>query len=201
MGDINSQKVPNQVSGQETLTTLKENTSVPGAGRFRNESLFRAEPSELLPKCRAPRAVEGDPKAFADLYQDEAVRVAKRPAIHYEVKLGDTLSKISDVFGVSLKELSRANPLYFSDRDSQNLIRAGDTLKVPATKDSVYKIASGDTFSGIAARHDVPVEVLKKANPIFLGEGQSLNSIKAGQELVIPGGKLKHKGEFALKKE
>jgi LysM repeat protein len=199
MGNINSQKMPDQVLGQEKPNALKENTSVPDASRYRDNSLFRAQASEHFPKGNSPYVVVGDPRAFAGLYQEEALRNAKRPAVNYEVKAGDTLIKIAEKYNVSLKQINHSNPHHFSDKESENLIRVGDILRIPATKDSVYKVASGDTFSGIAAKHNVQIEVLKKANPIFVGEGQSINSIKAGQELVIPGGKLKLKGELALK--
>lgn len=111
----------------------------------------------------------------------------------YTVAKGDTLSKISKKFGVSVREIKRANGL------SGDTLRAGMRLSIPGLSsaepgdseaESVaasslprgeYVVKKGDTLGRIARRYDVTIKELKKENNI---KG---NSIRAGQVLYIPG--------------
>lgn len=111
----------------------------------------------------------------------------------YTVAKGDTLSKIGKKFGVSVRELKRANGL------SSDTVRAGMRLSIPGLSsagsgesetESVaasslprgeYVVKKGDTLGRIARRYDVTIKELKKENNI---KG---NSIRAGQVLYIPG--------------
>ncbi|MGM0777885.1 MAG: LysM peptidoglycan-binding domain-containing protein [Bacillota bacterium] len=114
----------------------------------------------------------------------------------YTVKSGDSLSKIALQHNMSLKDLMSLNKL------SGHLIFPGQVFKVskaagstvneeketsasapPASSapsgNSVYVIKSGDTLSGIAAKHKTTVKQLKALN--------NLNSdlILAGQKLKV----------------
>ncbi len=111
----------------------------------------------------------------------------------YTVARGDTLSKIGKKFGVSVRELKRANEL------SSDTLRAGMRLSIPGPSsagsgesetESVaasslprgeYVVKKGDTLGRIARRYDVTIKELKRENNI---KG---NSIRAGQVLYIPG--------------
>jgi LysM repeat protein len=123
----------------------------------------------------------------------------------YTVRSGDTLYGIALGNSVRLNDLLRANSL----RDT-SIIRPGDDLILPldgcvedtttetetetasatATEapaevvidgETVYRVSSGDTLSGIAARYDVSVRQLMDANGITNPDRLSI-----GQELVIP---------------
>lgn len=111
----------------------------------------------------------------------------------YTVARGDTLSKLSKKFGVSVREIKRANGL------SSDTLRTGMRLSIPGLSsaepgesevESVaasslprgeYVVKKGDTLGRIARRYDVTIKELKKENNI---KG---NSIRAGQVLYIPG--------------
>lgn len=111
----------------------------------------------------------------------------------YTVAKGDTLSKIGKKFGVSVREIKRANGL------SSDTLRAGMRLSIPGLSsaepgeseaDNVaasslprgeYVVKKGDTLGRIARRYDVTIKELKRENNI---KG---NSIRAGQVLYIPG--------------
>jgi len=111
----------------------------------------------------------------------------------YTVAKGDTLSKIGKKFGVSVREIKRANGL------SSDTLRAGMRLSIPGlssaepgeseadivTASSLprgeYVVKKGDTLGRIARRYDVTIKELKRENNI---KG---NSIRAGQVLYIPG--------------
>jgi peptidoglycan endopeptidase LytF len=111
----------------------------------------------------------------------------------YTVARGDTLSKLSKKFGVSMREIKRANGL------SGDTLRTGMRLSIPGLSsaepgeseaESVaasslprgeYVVKKGDTLGRIARRYDVTIKELKKENNI---KG---NSIRSGQVLYIPG--------------
>ncbi len=111
----------------------------------------------------------------------------------YTVAKGDTLSKLSKKFGVSVREIKKANGL------SSDRLRAGMRLSIPGSYSTEsgageaentaasslprgeYVVKKGDTLGRIARRYDVTIKQLKRENNI---KG---NSIRAGQVLYIPG--------------
>jgi LysM repeat protein len=95
------------------------------------------------------------------------------------VRQGETLWSIAGRHGVGVAELRSANTLR-SDR-----IIVGQRLRVPAAAapsraDARYRVRSGDTLWGIAQRHSVTVDELRRANSI------PSNRLVPGQELTIP---------------
>lgn len=125
----------------------------------------------------------------------------------YTVKKGDVLSRIASKFDVSVRELSELNGL-----DDPNTIRVGQELVLPAyakditektasgqsesspagTQDAaesaavepgeIYKVASGDTLSEIAAMHGTTVSKIMKLNNL------DSSKIIVGQKLRMPAG-------------
>ncbi|MEZ4445632.1 MAG: LysM peptidoglycan-binding domain-containing protein [Polyangiaceae bacterium] len=79
--------------------------------------------------------------------------------------------------------------------------RAVDKAKVAArAQGRTYVVKSGDTLTGIASRHDVSVQALRRENGLTKGR-----PIRVGQELVVPAsdsgkGSSKRKDEPAPKK-
>lgn len=127
--------------------------------------------------------------------------------IIYKVASGDTLSEIADRYGMSSRDLVRANNLSDTNLSIGQEIRIPKTTKIegislpPAsvareaavneqretsgnhhhnTAESLYTVKSGDTLSQIAERHGITTDRLRNFNSI------SGNTIKAGQEIRIP---------------
>ncbi len=110
-------------------------------------------------------------------------------SLRYRVKRGDSLGRISNRYNVSVASLRKANRLKGST------IRVGQMLTIPgrgytsrsdygyASNDRVkirYRVNSGDTLGAIAARHQVSISTIKRANNI---RG---SAIFVGQFLSIP---------------
>ncbi len=107
----------------------------------------------------------------------------------YKVKSGDTLGAIAARHRVSASSIRKANGVKGS------LIRSGQVLTIPgasgrysgedislkkSTKVAKYKVKSGDTLGGIAAKHRVSITTIKRAN------GIKGSNIRSGQILSIP---------------
>jgi membrane-bound lytic murein transglycosylase D len=107
----------------------------------------------------------------------------------YKVKSGDTLGAIAARHRVSTSSIRRANGIKGS------LIRVGQVITIPgasgryytddtsakkSTKVAKYKVKSGDTLGGIAARHRVSITTIQRAN------GIKGSNIRTGQTLSIP---------------
>ena len=113
------------------------------------------------------------------------------PATHRIVR-GDTVTSIAAQYGLSVTELLRVNNL-----QPTSLIFAGENLRLtgasapadapaapaaPAASAGTYTVVSGDTLSGIAARHGVSLSSVLSAN------GLSLTSIiYPGQTIRVDG--------------
>lgn len=110
----------------------------------------------------------------------------------YVVKKGDTLEKIAEMHGVSIRQIQRWNDL------ASSLIYPGEKLVLyPLVKERpsasspqrstekgrkiIYVVRKGDTIARIASAHNVSEPELRKWNAL-----QHTNKIYAGQELIIP---------------
>lgn len=109
--------------------------------------------------------------------------------VKYKVKSGDTLGAIAAKHRVSASSIRKASGIKGS------LIRSGQVLTIPrasgryygedispqkSTKVAKYKVKSGDTLGGIAAKHRVSITTIKRAN------GIKGSNIRSGQILSIP---------------
>ena len=104
----------------------------------------------------------------------------------YRVRKGDTLEKIAKRFGVSVREIKRANGL------RGDIIRVGQKLKIPkkakrrtyrAKKEVVYityRVRRGDSLRKIAKRFGVSWKEIKRVNRL------KSDLIRVGQKLKIP---------------
>jgi LysM repeat protein len=103
-------------------------------------------------------------------------RVETPPAVErrrYVVAKGENLFRISQKYSVSMPALMAANSI-----SDESLVRAGDTLFIPAGPDTIpspakaattpeviyYKVKEGDTLLRIAAAFGIPVDSLYKEN-------------------------------------
>ncbi len=101
------------------------------------------------------------------------------PSVHI-VKRGDSLSKISARYNVTISALKRHNGL---SRDS---VYKGQRIKIPggrspAKRDSKHKVTRGDTLSEIAEEYGVTIKAIMRAN------GLRDRTVRLGQILKIPG--------------
>ena len=98
----------------------------------------------------------------------------------YVVKRDETLSGLAQRFGVTLKELSRANGLSVRSQ----LLR-GQRLVIPERAENdiprVHVIRQGDSLSRIARRYHVSVDSLRLTNKL-----RNSDRILVGERLVIP---------------
>ena len=71
----------------------------------------------------------------------------------YQVKIGDTLDGIANLFGITKEELLSINNI-------KENIGYGDFIVVPTTVSNFmnYTIKKGDTIYGIAAKYNIPVD-------------------------------------------
>lgn len=108
------------------------------------------------------------------------------PPREYVVQPGDTLLGIALAFDVSMASIQALNNL-----EDPSLIRVGQKLKIPAEQPqpgesalwTLYIVRPGDTLSAIAARFQLKVADLTRANQISEDA-----IIRVGQRLVIPVG-------------
>lgn len=96
----------------------------------------------------------------------------------YTVKSGDTLSKIAGTYGVAVGDLLSANPSI----KNAGVIYVGEKITIPETKFVSYTVQRGDTMSGIAARYEISLSELLKANPSITNPA----SIYVGEKILIP---------------
>jgi membrane-bound lytic murein transglycosylase D len=109
--------------------------------------------------------------------------------VKYRVRRGDTLGAIAARHRVSIASIKNANSLRSS------MIRSGQVLTIPgatgryydtevvttsATKIARHRVLPGETLGGIAAKYNVSISTIKRANGI---QGSTIIS---GQELDIP---------------
>ena len=101
----------------------------------------------------------------------------------YKVEKGDTLSGIAAKNGMTLSALLELNGF-----DKNTVIKTGQTIKLSAdektavSKGGEYKVKSGDTLSGIAAKNGMTLNALLELN------GFDKNTvIKTGQTIKLSG--------------
>ena len=161
-------------------------------------------PGERNYQIRLPR---GTQKAFKERYAalppDERITV-----VRYEVRKGDTLSRVARRYGVSQANLAAANGL---NRKHQHL-KVGSVLTIPSGSSAAYASASdegssrearssskksvthrvkkGETVGSIARRYGVSSSQLMAWNNIRKASG-----LRAGMALTVKGAAVASAGE------
>jgi len=112
--------------------------------------------------------------------------------VTYEVRKGDTLSKISREYGVSVESIKAVN------RINADKIVVGDLLIIPDVQKRKneevfekifdfseemvpYSVKKGDTLGKIAKQHNITIRRIVEVNNI-----KNPNKIKIGQKLLVP---------------
>ncbi len=100
---------------------------------------------------------------------------AGRAGLVYVVQPGDTLTALSERFGLDPEAVAAANGIA-----QPGPLLTGEELLIPGV---VYSVQPGDTLADIAAAFGVPLAAIMAANAIA-----DPNAISGGQRLAIPGG-------------
>lgn len=94
--------------------------------------------------------------------------------VTYTTKRGDTLSRVSKEFKVSVQEIRHLNNLKKSAK-----LKIGQTLIVKKTGPKTYTVRKGDSINRIAKKFNIDVEELKDINLL------DSDSLKPGQKLLL----------------
>ncbi len=106
---------------------------------------------------------------------------AARTAVEtYTVNSGDTLSTISQHFGISLNTLLWANGLTV-----RSVIKPGTQLTILPVTGVEHTVKSGETLSAIAKKYSVGTDAILSYNNVA-----SADALKIGQSLIVPGGQM-----------
>ena len=122
---------------------------------------YRAEPV-----VRQKRRIKGDFGKWGYghdflmfIYPPDAPGPEPQPT-YYIVKRGDNLTKIANMFGVTVAQLVEWNHI-----KNPNLIYPGDRLLIKAPEKEWYQVVRGDTLTKIARMYDTSVKKLLELNP------------------------------------
>ena len=98
----------------------------------------------------------------------------------YTVREGDTLSQISEMFGVTTNTILWAN-----DIRSAKDIHAGDTLVILPIVGVQHTVADGESLSTIVKKYEADIDEVLAYNGL-----SSADELGIGDELIIPGGEI-----------
>lgn len=102
--------------------------------------------------------------------------------VDYKVQGGDTLESISKKFGVSTDTIRWAN-----DDIKDDVIKPGETIKIPPVSGVVHKVASGDNIYTIAKKYRVDAQKIVNFPFNDFADLETF-SLTPGQVLYVPDG-------------
>lgn len=101
--------------------------------------------------------------------------------LDYEVKGGDTLESIAKAFSISIDTIKWANNL------KSDIIKPGQTLKIPPITGVVHKVISGENINTIAKKYRVSSQAIVNF-PFNDFADLDTFSLTTGQTLYVPDG-------------
>ena len=110
--------------------------------------------------------------------QGSAGKSSSRPST-YIVKSGDSLSKISAKYNITISALKRFNNLSKSTVYVGQKIKLPGGVKVASSKLRIHTVKRGDTLSEIAEKYSIRVSELKRFNNL------SKNTVYIGQKIKL----------------
>jgi len=110
--------------------------------------------------------------------QGSVSKSSSRPST-YVVKRGDSLSKISANYNVTINALKRLNNLSKSTVYVGQKIKLPGGTKVASSKPSIHTVKRGDTLSEIAAKYSIRLSELKRLNNL------SKSTVYVGQKIKL----------------
>ena len=124
------------------------------------------------------------------------VKEQREKAVYHTVRRGETLSSIAEDYGVTVNDIREWNGLSGSSINAGQKLAVDSSVakKVSSKKSSdavastKHKVRRGETLASIAEKYGVSVSNLREWN------GISGSNIKAGQTLVVKGGKSQSSG-------
>lgn len=102
----------------------------------------------------------------------------------YTIRGGDTLESIGKKFDVSVDTIKWANNL------KDDVIKPGETLKIPPVTGVVHTVASGDTVYSVAKKYGTSAQGIVNF-PFNDFADLDTFSLTVGQTLYVPGGSIK----------
>lgn len=100
----------------------------------------------------------------------------------HKVQEGETLSQISDLYGISSNSIRWANQL------PNDTIKSGQVLRIPEIDGAFVKVKKGDTLESIAARNNGNVADILDLNSNIIDYTNPV--LNEGMEVFIPGGEI-----------
>jgi len=110
----------------------------------------------------------------------------------YIVKSGDTLEGIAKKLGVSKSTILSSN----ADLKGKDLLKVGQSLTILPIEGIAHIIKKGDTIDAIALKYNAKSADIREYND--LGKTASL---KVGESIIVPGGKISEKVEKPVAKK
>lgn len=108
----------------------------------------------------------------------------RREVVEHTVSSGDTLSSIAKAYGVDVDSIA-----YLNDFSSTKTLRPGDKVKIPPVSGVIVTVKSGDTIDSLAKKYGLLSSQSIADWPYNEFANDETFSLRAGQTLVIPGGK------------
>ena len=104
---------------------------------------------------------------------------SKRDIVHYTTVSGDTLSSLSNKFGVDTNSIRWSN----SNIAGENL-KPGINLVIPPVNGIVYTVKAGDSAASLAKRY------YADEGQIIAYNDAEINGLRPGEEIIIPSGRI-----------
>ena len=101
----------------------------------------------------------------------------------YSVASGDTVLGIAEKFGLQPETIQWSNP---GIEQNPDLLRIGDTLKIPPVDGVLHTVAPGDTLSSLASKYKVGVDAIVNFDLNAIDDANV--ALSTGKELFVPGG-------------
>ncbi len=104
-----------------------------------------------------------------------------RPVVQYTLSTNDTLSSLSNYFGVTPEAIAFANGI-----SEPTKLEAGRQIMIPPLEGALYTVAAGDTVESVAARFKVEPEVIRTYNRLYFEP----EHFAPGQLILVQGAAL-----------
>ena len=101
-----------------------------------------------------------------------------RSIVSYTVVAGDTVTTLSEKFGISKNTIKWANSL------SSDTVAVGKVLKILPVDGVIYSVKSGDTIDSIASKYGV------NKTRLILYNDLDVSGLKPNTEIILPSGTL-----------
>jgi LysM repeat protein len=156
--------------------TYRDNVWLGPGGSANDRKLMAHELTHVVQqRGHVPMAQGSRKKASTDMYQRTPQRISARVQRYsHTVASGENLTVIATRYGISVADLTRANPSISANRS----IQAGQVINIPIRE---HTVASGDSLGRLARRYRVSEAAIQRANQL------STTTIRIGQVLAIPG--------------